>query len=143
MRRNAAAAWLLAGALACSCSGKDVSLGEDRHENPKPIPTPVPGPVAGAGPGPVAGAGPGPAAGAGAGAGPAAGASPGPVPEYPCELEQDGACIDPAEHCSGRIITRAGYECGVGTVCCELLVGGPPPGGAPGAEEPSSGAGGV
>jgi hypothetical protein len=97
---------LASGALACSCSGSDVSLGEDLHPTPQPsfTPTPIPVPI----PIPV----------------PAPIPSPTPTPTEACELEHKGTCLVSTEPCSGgRFVTQTGYECGVGTTCCVVSVG--------------------
>jgi hypothetical protein len=107
---------LVAGALASSCSSSDVSLGETRREPPTPDPTPEPTPEPNPEPTPTPEPTPGP--------------TPAPTPESPCDLQPETSCIPADEHCSGRILMRAGYECADGTVCCETLVGGPRPGSA-------------
>ena len=118
-RARPLALWLLAaGVLACSCSGNDVSLGEDLHPTPTPsaVPTPIPIPI----PIPI----------------------PTPPPTYPCEAHPFGACLVPTEQCFGRFTTQPGYECGPGTTCCERRVGMSGPGGASGVGSPLAGAGG-
>lgn len=120
--------WLLAaGVLACSCSSRDVSLGEDLHPAPNPTPTPTPTPI------PVPTPDPTPTP------------DPDPTPTYPCEAQHGGTCLAPSEHCSGRFTTQPGYECGANTVCCEVGVGmGRGGTGGTGGSDPSpSGAGGL
>ncbi len=103
-RARSSVLWLFAaGVLACSCSSRDVSLGEDLHPTPTPAPTPTPHPI------PVPEPTPDP--------------TPTPTPTYPCEAQPGGSCLAPSEHCSGRLTTQPGYECGANTVCCELGVG--------------------
>ncbi len=68
-----------------------------------------------------------------------------PVPAgpQPCELnDPEAACIPASQHCSGRILTRRGFECPSGYGCCLQTVTTPPPGGASGVEPPAAGAGG-
>lgn len=115
--------WLLVtGVLACSCSGRDVSLGEDLHPTPAPTPTPTPIPV------------------------PTPEPTPTPSPTYPCETQRGGSCLAPSEHCDGRFTMASGYECGPNTVCCERAVGmghgGSGGGGTSNMDPAASGAGG-
>lgn len=68
---------------------------------------------------------------------------PDPIPTgpQPCELkEPEAGCV--SQHCSGRILTGAGFECQNGQICCLLLITVPPPGGASGDEPPLAGVGG-
>lgn len=104
---------LVAAALSSSCSSSDVSLGETRRKPPTPTPEPTPPEPTPEPPTPT----PEP---------PTPG--PTPTPEFPCETVQHGECLAPTAHCSGRFTTRAGYECDDNTVCCEISVGGTPPG---------------
>ena len=65
-----------------------------------------------------------------------------PAPQ-PCEInEPEAACIPANQHCSGRILSRAGFECQSGQSCCLHLITTPPPGGASGVEPPAAGVGG-
>jgi len=107
-------AWLATTLLLIgNCSSRDVSLGDDRPSPVDPTPLePVPEPT------------------------------PEPTPPQPCELRNREAFCRPAtDHCSGRILTGPGYECGAGDVCCEQTVG-TSRGGTAGIEPPASGAGG-
>jgi hypothetical protein len=117
MSLSGRALWLLlALVLVGNCSSHDVSLGDDLPPPPEPILDPDP-------PSPP---------------------SPTPVVPAPCELaDRDTFCLLASEHCSGRIITRAGFECPAGEICCEQTVGtGAPMGGSSGVEPPAAGAGG-
>lgn len=121
---------LAAGALACSCSDHDVSLGEDRHPTPRPIPTPVPVPV----PTPIPTPDPTPT--------PDPNPTPTPTPTYACDLRPDAMCLLPTEHCSGRFTDEPGYECGPGSICCHRTVGTTGPGGASSTDPTPGGVGG-
>lgn len=121
---------LAAGTCTCSCSSHDVSLGEDPPPTPTPAPTDDPTPVPVPIPTPVPVPVPVP--------------TPTPTPTYACELQPGGSCLPSSEHCDGRWTTRAGYECGPDTTCCEVTVGtgAPDSGGASNADPAPSGAGG-
>ena len=132
--RPLAVGLLAAGMVACSCSGRDVSLGEDLHRTPPPpvptptvTPTPAPAPVPVPIPIPTPDPDPDP--------------DPTPTPTYPCESQFRGTCLVPTAHCDGRFTTQPGHECGPGTICCERVVG-TGRGGASGVEPGPAGAGG-
>jgi len=100
-----------------NCSSHDVSLGDDAP-SPNIDPTP-PEPEPPPGPTPV------------------------PPSPPPCELHGGEYYCRPAtDHCSGRILMGAGYECASGMVCCEQTVG-TSSGGSAAVPPPGAGAGGA